>query len=664
MIPKEVIEQITDAARIEEIVGDYLTLRRRGGNLIANCPFHNEKTPSFYVSPAKGIYKCFGCGKSGGALNFIMDHEHLSYVDALKHIARRYGITIPEIELSEEAKKAEDQREALFIITKFALDYYTQQLLETDRGRSVGYSYFIERGFSEETIKKFQLGYSHPEWDGFTKEALAKGYNIDHIVKTGLTVARDGKQFDLFRDRVIFPIFSLSGRVIAFTSRTLSADKNVPKYVNSPESEIFQKRNVLYGLHLAKKEISKKENCYLVEGNTDVISMHQAGIENVVASSGTSLTVEQIKQIRRFTNNITILYDGDPAGIKASFRGIDMILEEGMNVKVVLFPDGDDPDSYARKHSSSELMDFLEKNAQDFIDFKTSILIDEAKNDPVKRSNLITEIIHSIALIPEPISLSERSRRFINKCSADLNIDEQVLYLEFNKARAKLNKEKGKKEEQAIAKAAEASAEEVQEQKPEQQADAFILELPTEHVEREIIRIMILYGRFVLEFEQENEYREKELIEKAVAHVIITELEGDIHFDNPVYQKIFNEFVEKEKEGLVPDEQFFYHHPDLSISQAAINITSTPNQLSEKWDKIVNILVLHEITIMYRMVRNSILSLKAKKIEAKLQKIQQEIKNLDYSDNEDDLTILMNRYKTYKDAANQIQRELGRVIIK
>jgi DNA primase len=386
LIPKDTIQTIIETARIEEVVGEFVHLRKRGVNYVGLCPFHNEKTPSFTVSPAKGIYKCFGCGKAGNSVNFIMEHEHYTYPEALKFLAKKYNIEVEEEEQTPEQIQQLNERESLYAVTEFARKFFTEQLLNTDEGKSIGLSYFKERDFTDKTIDEFQLGYSPDRWDAFTKAAKENGYEKQFLVKTGLTIDKDGKHFDRFRARVIFPIHNLTGRVIGFGGRILKKDDKKAKYVNSPESEIYNKSKVLYGIYFAKNEIIKKDNCFLVEGYTDVISLFQAGIKNVVASSGTSLTTGQIRLIKRYTPNITILYDGDAAGLKASFRGIDMILEQGMNVKVVLFPEGEDPDSYARTHRSVEVEDYITSQAKDFIRFKTSVLLEETQNDPVKKA--------------------------------------------------------------------------------------------------------------------------------------------------------------------------------------------------------------------------------------------------------------------------------------
>src|SRR5215217_2849408 len=432
MINQETISKIMDTARIEEVVGDFVPLKKRGSSLIGNCPFHNEKTPSFHVSVAKGIYKCFGCGKGGDSVHFIMDHEKYSYPEALKYLANKYNIEVEEIVQSPQNIEAQNARESLYIVSEYAAGYFANELWTGDEGIAIGLSYFKERGFREDIVRKFQLGYSPDIWDALIQSALASGHKEDYLERTGLAIKNDkGKSYDRFRGRVMFPIHNFTGRIIGFGGRTLKTDKNVPKYVNSPESEIYHKYSVLYGLFHAKKAIRDADNCYLVEGYADVLAVHQAGIENVVASSGTSLTTEQIRLIGRFTQNVTILYDGDAAGIKASLRGLDMILEEGLNVKVVLFPDGHDPDSYVRLVGTSAFKKHIEENKKDFILYKTNLLLKEVGNDPIKKSEVIRDIVESIAKIPDSIKASV----FVKECSHFLQIDERALLSELNKMR-------------------------------------------------------------------------------------------------------------------------------------------------------------------------------------------------------------------------------------
>src|SRR5471030_1887269 len=432
MIARSTVDRIMEATDIVEVIGEFVTLKKRGANYVGLSPFANEKTPSFTVSPAKGIFKDFSSGLGGSAVTFLMEHEKFNYPEALKWLAKKYGIDVEETTDAPENREAENHRESLLIVTGYAAKFFHESLLETDEGKSIGLSYFKERGFTNDTIRKFELGYSPDQWEAFTGQALNDGYQQEFLEETGLSVKREnGSLYDRYRGRVMFPIHSFTGRVIAFGGRTLKSDKNVPKYVNSPESEIYHKSNVLYGLYFAKKAIREEDNCFLVEGYADVLSVHQAGIENVVASSGTSLTAEQIRLIGRFTKNITILYDGDAAGIKASLRGMDLILEEGLNVKIVSFPDGHDPDSYVRKLGSTAFKTYIDENKKDFILFKTNVLLKDAGNDPLKKAEVIREVVESIAKIPDSIKASV----FIKECSYVLDIDERALLSELNKMR-------------------------------------------------------------------------------------------------------------------------------------------------------------------------------------------------------------------------------------
>ena len=433
MINRETIDKIMETARIEEVVGDFVHLKKRGTSLIGNCPFHGEKTPSFHVSVSKGIYKCFGCGKGGDSVRFVMEHEKYSYPEALKFLAQKYNIEVEETVETVQDAEAQNARESLYIVSQFAANYFEDQLWNSAEGKSIGLSYFKERGFREDILKKFNLGYSPDVWDALILDAVKHKHAEEYLEKTGLAIRNDkGKLYDRFRGRVMFPIHNFTGRVIGFGGRTLKTDKNVPKYVNSPESDIYHKSNVLYGLFHAKKAIRDQDNCYLVEGYADVLSVHQAHIENVVASSGTSLTIEQIRLIGRFTQNVTILYDGDAAGIKASLRGLDMILEEGLNVKVVSFPTGDDPDSYMHKVGAGAFKSYIEDNRQDFILYKANILLTEAGKDPIKRAGIIRDIIESISKIPDNIKASV----FIRECSRLLEVEERILLSELNTIRA------------------------------------------------------------------------------------------------------------------------------------------------------------------------------------------------------------------------------------
>ena len=595
MIHKEDIDKIFEAARIEEVVGDYVTLKKRGVNLIGLCPFHDEKTPSFYVSPAKGIYKCFGCGKGGHSVNFVMEKELMSYPDALRQLAKKYNIEIVEEEQSPEQLQSQNDRESLFVVSSFAQKHFTENLYNTDEGKSVGLGYFKERGFRDDIIQKFQLGYNLNHRSAFTDIAIATGYKLEYLVKAGLTieykneekhtdasteidtpppVKQEAKLLDRFWGRVMFPIHNATGRVIAFGGRTLRTDKKVAKYINSPETDIYHKSDVLYGIFFAKKEIIHQDNCFLVEGYTDVISMHQAGIENVVASSGTSLTVGQIKLIRRFTNNITILYDGDSAGIKASFRGIDLILEEGMNVKVLLFPDGEDPDSYSKRVSNEELKNFIKENSKDFISFKTNLLMADVKNDPIKKAELIKEIVQSIALIPEAIYRSV----YVKECSRIMDMDEQILLSELNKIRNKRFNEKSNSPAQTPENNNYEAAIAVEQKKEE----AIV---STDHQERKIIELLINYGDKIIMVDSEDNEGRPIQVESNIAHLIIAELTHDnIVLDNAVYKNVYNEFVTQLDNNKIPDSKYFLNHEDNAISLLTIDLISSPYALAN-WER-------------------------------------------------------------------------------
>ena len=570
MIDHNTIQRIIDTAEITEVVQDFVNLKKRGVNYLGLCPFHNEKTPSFTVSPSKGIYKCFGCGKGGNAVNFIMEHEHLGYPEALKYLAKKYNIEVVEKELTAEEIQQQNERDSLLVVTKYANTYFQDKLQNNTDGRAIGLSYFKERGFREDIIKKFELGYSLDVRDAFTIAAKEKGYKIDFLEKTGLTIVNENGQYDRFRGRVIFPIHGLSGNVIGFGGRILRKDVKAAKYLNSPESDIYHKSRVLYGMYYAKKSITQLDKCYLVEGYTDVISMHQSGIENVVASSGTSLTVEQIRLIKRFTPNVTIIYDGDAAGIKASLRGIDLVLEQGLNVKVLLLPDGEDPDSFAKSHSSTELEEFIEKNEEDFITFKTRLLFDEAKNDPVRKANLITDIVRSIAVIPETIVRTV----YIKECSSILEIDEKVLYGEINKIRRK-NYEKEYKKTISPDETFKTASPTV---------PSFVDDIYSEAQEKEIIRLLLHYSEQTLYTYQEDKYDEPRQV--SVAEYIIGEiLNDDLEFKNLIYKQIFQEYLEALNSGEKIDNKHFIYHSDPGISKLAADLLSTSYTLSKIFKK-------------------------------------------------------------------------------
>ncbi len=639
MIPQETVDKILEAARIEEVVGDFVNLKRRGTSLIGLCPFHNEKTPSFNVSITKGIFKCFGCGKGGDAVRFIMEHEKAAYPDALRFLAGKYNIEIAEVENSPEEQAVNNRRESLYIVSAWAAKFFHQQMIETEEGKSVGLSYFKERGFRDDIIKKFELGYSPDTWDAMYQKAISEGYNSQFLEETGLTIRKDNeKVYDRFRGRVMFPIHSFTGRVIGFGGRTLKTDKAVPKYVNSPESDIYHKSNVLYGLFFAKKAMRDEDNCYLVEGYADVLSVNQAGVENVVASSGTSLTVEQIRLIGRFTKNITILYDGDEAGIKASLRGLDMILEEGLNVKVVLFADGHDPDSYVQKFGSTAFKTYIEENKKDFILFKTSILLKDAGSDPIKKAGMIRELVESIAKIPDSIKASV----FIRECSSLLQIEERSLISELNKMRMG----KLKKENFSSRPAESLPPEDLFADEPAQGIDS------DEYQEKEIIRLLLNYGHELVHWDG--------ITDTYIAPYVISNL-SDVSFDNELCSLIIREYITKLEEGALPSVQDFIKHSNHQIADLAISLVSSPYLLSENWFAKRKIYVKDEKDNLRATILGGIFHLKKRKVDHILKNIRDEIQTETDADNQ---AILMRRYLQVKEVEKGISQFLGSVIVK
>lgn len=659
MIPKETVDLILDTARIDEVVGEFVSLKKRGANMIGLCPFHNEKSPSFNVSPSRGIYKCFGCSKGGNSVNFVMEHEHLSYPEALRWLAKKYNIEIAEEQKSDEQQMRDNERESLFLVSAFAQKHYTKNLHETEQGKAIGLSYFRERGFRPDIIEKFQLGFSPDTWRDMTDAALAAGYKLEYLVKAGLTIQNEenkDKYFDRFKGRMIFPIHNTSGRVIGFGGRTLTTDKKVAKYINSPETEIYHKSNVLYGLYFAKKQIIQDDVCYLVEGYTDVLSMHQSGIENAVASSGTALTVDQIRLIRRYTSNITILYDGDPAGIKASFRGIDLILEEGMNVRVLLFPDNDDPDSYSKKVSAEAFRSFIKENTKDFIAFKTELLSADTKNDPIKKAALIHDIVGSISLIPDAITRSV----YVKDCARILNIDEQTLLNELNKQRRKSHDKK--RDEANKARPAE-------EQSPNFVPDASspAMEQPvapqntrTEYQEREIIRLLLNYGTSPVPMKGQDEQGNEMDIEGTVADFIVVETEHDqFPFEHEVYRNIMNEYVKHHNDGVAIDFNYFVNHPERSISEVAVDFMSTPYQLSN-WERHF-IYVTVEAETLHKAALAAVNALQLRRLEVMIADVQKEMQT---TESHEDLLILLQKQNSLMMAKREFSKKLGRVILK
>ncbi len=630
MITSDTIDKIMDATRIEEVVGDFVTLKKRGVNQIGLCPFHNEKTPSFNVSPAKGIFKCFGCDKGGNAVNFLMEHEHYSYPEALRYLARKYHIEIEEEKPSEEQQQAMDEKESLFNLTTFAQQYFEKTLHESGEGKAVGLSYLKERGFSLEVIKKFGLGYCTDSWDAFSQEALKRGYKKDYLLKTSLSKTKDHVIYDTFRGRVIFPIHNLSGRVLGFGGRIMTSDKKRPKYINSAESEIYHKGKALYGIFFAKSPMASQDNCYLVEGYTDVLSLHQAGIHNVIATSGTALTTDQIKMIRRYTSNVTLLFDGDPAGIKAAFRSTDLIVEEGLNVRIVLFPDDEDPDSYARKKRPAEVREFVEKQATDFISFKTDLLLKETRDDPIKKAQLIKEIAGTIALIPEPIARTI----YVQKCSTMMDVEEKLLVAEVNKLRRQkfLRERKKEAREEAMPVDPEAAAPPQQELKGLENND---------HQEKELIRLLLNYAGHDMTFEVENEDGRPEEMQMKVAGFIVDDIRTDqLTFDHATCQAIFDVYAAHHEEKSLPAPAHFTDHEEEMVRQLAIDMMTTPYSLSKNWEHRHRIYVIEEEEDLKPRVLHAVYAFKLKKLEKMIRENQAKIRELGQQEEKDETALI------------------------
>ncbi|MDL2282778.1 DNA primase [Parabacteroides sp. OttesenSCG-928-G06] len=685
MIDQPTIDRILDSANIVDVVSEFVTLRRRGVNYVGLCPFHTDKTPSFYVSPAKNICKCFACGEGGSSVHFIMKHEQLTYFDALRFLAKKYNIEIQERELTEREKQIRSDRESMLIVNTWAQQYFSSLLHETEEGRNIGLRYFKERGFREDIIRKFQLGYSLDKRDALYREAVDKGYRKEFLEKTGLVIAYENNNVnDRFRGRVMFPVHTLSGKVVAFGGRTLKKEEKTAKYVNSPESEIYHKSNELYGIFFAKQSIVKADRCYLVEGYTDVISMHQAGVENVVASSGTALTQAQIRLIHRFTSNITVLYDGDAAGIKAALRGIDMLLEDGMNVKVLLLPDGEDPDSFARKHNATEFIQYIEKNETDFIRFKTRLLLDEAGNDPIKRSELITDIIRSVAVIPDNIARTV----YIRECSSMLEVDERVLLNEVNKIQLR-NEERRVQQQPPVVQPDMTPPPNYPPQDlppgeipPELPPEAFLPEgeqaevspditsviplatsrSPYEKNELGLLRYIVRYGEKILYRYKEEETGEE--VEINVIEYIHTELiQDELTFYTPLYKVMLEEAVAHAKEANFIANRYFLYHPDSEISKLAANLMSEKYQLSKYHTKHRE--VEQEEDKLQQYILKELFALKDAYINYKIKGVQTEIKEAQGNKDTDRIIHLMQQLTELNKIKSLLCKELGeRIIIK
>lgn len=694
MIDQGTIDRIMDAAQIVDVVSDFVTLRKRGVNFVGLCPFHDDKTPSFYVSPAKGLCKCFACGKGGNVVHFIMEHEQMSYPEALKFLAKKYHIEIKERELSEEEKSAQSERESLFIVNQFARDYFQYILKNHVDGRSIGMAYFRNRGFRDDIIEKFQLGYCTDSHDAFAQEAVQKGYKKEFLIKTGLCYETDDHRLrDRFWGRVIFPVHTLSGKVVAFGGRVLaSATKGVKvKYVNSPESEIYHKSNELYGIYFAKHAIVKHDRCFLVEGYTDVISMHQSGIENVVASSGTALTSGQIRMIHRFTNNMTVLYDGDEAGIKASIRGIDMLLEEGMNIKVCLLPDGDDPDSFARKHNSTEFQAFIAEHETDFIQFKAHLLLKEAGKDPIKRAELIGSLVQSISVIPEAIVRDV----YIKECAQLLHVEDKLLVSEVAKRREKQAEKKAEQAErnrrltERTHTAAQPSGQSTEqpntgtdnpvlpEGMPEGEtplpspapADTYNSFIPQEgkegqefyKLEQLILQAVVRYGEKVMCMVNDAQGNE---VPMTVIEYIMNDLQTDgLAFHNPLHRQILAEAAaHMNDEGFVA-ERYFLNHPNPDISKLSVNLINVRYQLSKYHSKLQKIVTDEER--LYELVPLLMINFKYAIVTEELKHMLTALQDPALAQDNEKCNALMKRYTDLRDVQNLMAKRLGdRVVLR
>ncbi|MBN1107543.1 MAG: DNA primase [Bacteroidales bacterium] len=648
MIDRQTIERILDAAQIVEVVQEFVPLKKRGVNYLGLCPFHNEKTPSFTVSPSKEIFKCFGCGKVGNVVNFIMEHEHLSYPDALRYLAKKYHIEIVEKEASAEDLEKQNERESLLVLSAYAARQFSENLFNSEEGKAVGLSYFRERGFRESTLKKFEVGYSFEQRDALTKKALGDGYLKDFLVKSGLSIENESRIFDRFSGRVMFPIHSLSGQVLGFGGRVLKTDAKTAKYLNSPESEIYHKSRILYGIYQARRSITQEDRVYLVEGYTDVLSLHEVSIENVVASSGTSLTQEQVRLIKRFTPNITVLYDGDPAGIKASIRGIDIILEEGMNVKIVLLPDGEDPDSYSKKVSNEDFLKYLRENETDFIRFKTQLLLDEAASDPVKKANLIRDIVKSIAIIPEAITRTV----YIKECSTLLDIGEEVLYHEVGKMRQQRSFQDRNRYP---------APEDLPVPPPVITSQPARKEFTTHFSEKEVIRLLLKFGSTELERHINAEDGQEEIV--TVSDYVVHDITSDnLTFDDPVLLQIFDEFKFASEQGTFIEEMHFVKHPDPVISTLAADMLSEPHTLSKIFASKQTYVETEDMKLK-DIVPDALLKFKSDKIKVRLKEIMTKLEEAVREGDNDKILELQRRDQNLKMALRAISEKLGKRII-
>jgi DNA primase len=654
LITKETIDKVYEAARVEEVIGDFVQLKRAGSNFKGLSPFSDERSPSFMVSPAKGIWKDFSSGKGGNAIAFVMEHSQFTYPEAIRYLAKKYNIEIEETELSNEEKEVANERESLFLVSEFASKYFQDILINSEEGKAIALTYFKERGFTNDTIKKFSLGYSPSTWDAFTKEALGKGYKLEFLEKTGLTIVGDDKQFDRFKGRVMFPIQSMSGRVLGFGGRILTNDKKAAKYLNSPESDLYHKSKVLYGIFHAKQAIAKLDNCYLVEGYTDVIQMHQAGIENVVSSSGTALTPDQIRLINRLTKNVTVLFDGDAAGLRASIRGIDLILEEGMNVKVCTFPDGEDPDSFAKKTPLQDLIQYFEDNAMDFIQFKASLLMKDAKNDPIKKADLIRDMVASISKIPDRI----KREVYIKETSRIMDISEEVLFNTLAQLVKKDINELGKKHKE------EQTAFEVHKNENLEVSNAIDIQYELEH---KIIEILLIYGNLEDDFEdvllktgetgEMVEVKEKNKY-KVYQRIYLSLQEDETELANPLFREIYNHLIAyfNQNESFELDHYLSHLAPELSQEVTSI-LMNDERDILGNWEA-KNIFVKQKTETISQYVTETILTLRWFLVNKIIDELKTSIGKESELDNSETLSMVID----YLGLTNMFSKKLGRVI--
>ena len=654
MISKETIDKVFETARVEEVIGDFVQLKKSGSNYKGLSPFSDERTPSFMVSPVKQIWKDFSSGKGGNAVAFLMEHEHFSYPEAIKYLAKKYNIEVDETEQTDEQKEAANERESLYLVSEYARDYYHATLLNSEQGKAIGGTYFKERGFTEETIKKFELGYNPDQWDAFTSEALRKGYKLDFLEKTGLSIVKEERQFDRFKGRVMFPIHSMSGRVLGFGGRILDGSKKAAKYLNSPESYIYHKSKVLYGIYYAKKMIAKEDNCYLVEGYTDVIQMYQTGIENVVSSSGTALTPEQIRLINRLTKNITVLFDGDAAGQRAAIRGIDLILEQGMNVKVCSFPEGEDPDSFSRKHTKEEILEYFSKNAKDFIQYKANLLVQEAAGDPIKKAGTVRDMVESIAKIPDTI----KREIYIQECSRIMEISEEVLYNTlaqiFNKNRKEAQKNTKTSPDKPFSVIGNEAAH------PAQKVDVLY------ELEKKLIEALLLYGHIEEEFEdlvvkenEDGEYLLEPVVQKVrVFEKIYLDLQDDeVAFTNEMFRSLYSKIIERlNRDNELEINKLIYELAPEESSEISNIILNDEKYRLDRWETKEVYVKLKKSSVS-QLVSETVLSLRKYLITQKIEELSQQTKD-PAIDNKEVLTDILD----YQSLNTLLGNKLGRVL--